>query len=133
MELNNTELHSLFVPYEIAKQLQSKGFKEKCLGWYCNDMNILYANLYNGSPIVNNKPPKPKQLDCYAPIHEQVINWFMNEHDLLISAYPTNSSKYMFGDWDCEIESVKGREFHSGSSNRCSAINLAITEALKLI
>ena len=76
-----------FVSYEIAKTLKEMGFNKTCFAWYCNDMNILYSNLYNGNPIAEfNMPPIPKQLDCYVPLIQQVIDWFAINKNIEINA-----------------------------------------------
>lgn len=73
-----------FVPYEQALELKEILFNEPCLAWYCNNMNMLYSNLYYGNIIglTCNYPPKPKQLGCYAPTYSQAFRWFRERYDI---------------------------------------------------
>lgn len=130
------ENQNLFVPLPIAKKLKAKGFNKHCLAWYCNDMNILYANLYNGNPIEGNKPPKPKQLECYAPLYQQVIDWLREEHSLIISTTRDG------GWWFIDIIDFSNEDEESPLDNVVKRIikddyyetlNEAIEEALKLL
>ena len=79
-----TKMEKQFIPYTEALALKKLEFDEKSLGWYCNDMNILYANMYNGNAIEVeiNYPPQPKQLSCYAPLWQQAFDFFNEKFKL---------------------------------------------------
>ncbi len=95
-----------FVTYEIAKKLKELGFDEPCLAWYCNNMNILYANLYNGNPIEGNNPPMPKQIDYYAPLWQQVYEWIYEKHNLVFNFQYKHKGGYDLEKMEKEILSA---------------------------
>ena len=93
-------MKELFISYELAKQLKEKGFKEKCLASYYTDSdeNILqgdktdYRKKFNinvsdleDDYIINGD----KDYYISAPLYQQVVDWFRNKHDILISVEST--------------------------------------------
>lgn len=87
------------VTYEIAIKLKELGFNEECILYYTNDKLIsedefLY-HIRNGSPLTYNCNEKSCQTDWLnwggmsiiptsAPLWQQVINFFMEKHNLCI-------------------------------------------------
>ena len=78
-----------FVPFEIAKTLKEKGFKEECLAYYTKDSGFYYNTSY-GSDVENafksfNSRPNHicgKRID--APTISQVLKWLREEKKLFI-------------------------------------------------
>lgn len=83
-----------FVPFEIAKKLKDKGFREPCLGWYypfevCGfdyKTSIVFNNsAYRGSNykdmLVSHKDEK--YID--APTISQVLKWLFDEKQLFVN------------------------------------------------
>ena len=67
----------LYVPFSIARELKDYlGFNEDCFGhyvgtelrgdWLPMDWNFKYVN------------------DCYAPTYQQVVDYFRDEHNLIL-------------------------------------------------
>ena len=91
---------SEFVPFEIAKKIKEKGFKEKCLTYYdvIDNVELLYNTQYTNdlSPCQytdllqsHNTDVTAYQSDdseyCVdAPTISQVLNWLRDEKQLYI-------------------------------------------------
>lgn len=76
-----------FIPYKLAMLAQTKGFNERCFGWYNYNQieifgNDLILDLYAGE---ENRP--------YAPIYSQIISWFRNKHNIDITIMPVFREK----------------------------------------
>ena len=100
---------SEFVPFEIAKKLKEKGFKEKCLTYYdvIDNVGLLYNTQYTNdlSPCQytdllqsHNTDVSVYQSDdseyCVdAPTISQVLKWLRDEKCIHIEIY-TNASGY---------------------------------------
>ena len=87
-----------FVPFEIAKKLKEKGFKEKCLAYYDVEDNVgllyntqysddlcpcQYTELlvsYNSGDIVSSLDNSGNCID--APTISQVLKWLREEKDI---------------------------------------------------
>lgn len=119
-------MQHLFVPYELALELKSKGFNEPCLSVYSNKGKL--------SPLVNfgvqnsNVPSY-----CTAPIYQQVIDWFMEKHNLYITIIPIwNNIGYSYG---YQIRNIIDNSFleFMAYANPNKTLNKGIEEALKLI
>ena len=76
-----------FVPFEIAKKLKEKGFRELCLAYYTND-DILYYNYthktgarykdcYLSHNLLHKDSVSGKFVD--APTISQVLKWLREE------------------------------------------------------
>jgi len=84
-----------FVPYEIAKQLKDKGFNESCLFQYdisgalC-DFRISKAGGYLN--IAKNKIHNAPYAT--APLWQQVIDWFREKHQLLITVLSASQESW---------------------------------------
>lgn len=86
-----------FVPFEIAKKLKEKGFREPCFGWYypCEVWGYDYRTLivFNQSEYRGNKYKDllishndDKHID--APTISQVLKWLRDKFFLHISQKP---------------------------------------------
>lgn len=106
----------LFVPYELAFKLKEKGFEEPCLKsinetGFENDYSVLGAENWNKLQFVVS-----------IPMYQQVVDWFYDNHEILIVQIPSYSMKV----W--EVSKKGNKDVISGLS-----INKAIEEAIKLI
>lgn len=85
-----------FVPFEIAKKLEEKGFREECFArYYCSDKAYFEENSYN--------PDTESIFYCYnndedlgrfyidAPTISQVLKWLRNEKKIWICVNPVKS------------------------------------------
>jgi hypothetical protein len=75
-----------FSTYEIALALKELGFDKKCLGYYHNQVEPSFCNnLDRGNSVTNSESRYilyPQ--DCSAPLWQQAIDWFREEHNILI-------------------------------------------------
>ena len=72
-----------FVTYEIALKLKELGFDEKCSAVYRT------GRLY---PILGfEKINSLKQSVIAAPLWQQVIDWFREQHLLMLSVFDSNT------------------------------------------
>jgi hypothetical protein len=65
-----------FIPYQQALELKELGFDEPCFGWFTN------SYLRIGS-VVENKHVQGED-ETLAPLYQQAIRWFRENHDLRI-------------------------------------------------
>ena len=94
-----------FVPYELAKKLKEKGFKEQCLAYYTKDSDFYYNTSY-GSDVENafksfnsrSNHICGKRID--APIICQVLKWLREEKKISIEVNIHCSLKWMCGIYD---------------------------------
>jgi hypothetical protein len=108
-------MQHLFVTYEIAKKLKELGFDRLCFTYFFAGTN----DLYNGTVRMYNFN---KGLETSAPLWQQAIDWFYDNHEILIVQIPSYSMKV----W--EVSKKGNKDVISGLS-----INKAIEEAIKLI
>lgn len=94
---------------------------ERCYGWYCNDMQLLYANLYNGNPIEGNLPPKPKQLAVYSPLYQQAFRWFRKRYKIYhkINLHDPDNGK----SWRFQLDYIGGEIAYIHRSTKESYFN----------
>lgn len=78
-----------FIPFEIAKKLEEKGFEIK------QGTNYLY---YNGKLVRMNDYLNISPYE-YAPTIDEVLKWLREEKEIMVfPVYSTNTSK-----WCCSI------------------------------
>lgn len=145
-------MNNLFVPYEIALKLKEKGFDEECLGLYFEDESFSYDGEMYTLPTKNSN----RQLgDIWfaAPLYDQVIDWFIEKHNIEIdtirytySGGKFQGKKYMWyvdeydphyneereaenADWIVNHREAQGYDFTS----RKEALNVGILKAIELV
>lgn len=69
-------MKELFIPYNLALELQSLGFDEECFAWYNYGSLTFFEDdailgMYAGE---ENRP--------FAPLFQQIFDWFEKEHNL---------------------------------------------------
>lgn len=94
-----------FVPFEIAKTLKEKGFKEECLAYYTKDSCFYYntscgLDVENAFKSFNSRPNHicGKRID--APTISQVLKWLRKEKKISIEVSIHCSLKWMCGIYD---------------------------------
>lgn len=89
-----------FVPFELAKKLKEKGFREKCLtcydvddnavllyntqypdGWFC----CQYTDLLKSHNVNDSSTPDSSGNYADAPTISQVLKWFREEKKIAIN------------------------------------------------
>ena len=128
-----------FVPYEIALALREIGFDEPCFTYWVHDgEQITFAtdhNRFGWSMIgfTNSQMDKKHGL-CTAPLYDQVIDWFIKKHDIIIYPFYDKSTYYAW-----LVNLIKGNEYISVSHpkdkfpNRYEALNTGILKAIEII
>lgn len=141
----------LFIPYELATELEALGFNEPCFyawceigGWnmYKNEHEpIDYILKTDGNPFGTffigknwNKeivPNTKSKIQCSAPTYQQVIDWFREKHNMLVFVDTTTD----FSGHTPTVESKNKGHFRVGGqyTDYYAALTAAIQEAIKLI
>ena len=129
-------MKNLFVPKDIAKAVFAKGFKEQCIAWYGTrefSMGLLCWNTYNGNPIeIGINDVKPIQCDTYAPLYQQVVDWF-EMYGIFIAIRMNSSKKYSYSINILDDKGWKNIITEYIYGNKYEALDKAITRALTLI
>lgn len=104
-------MNDKFVTFDIAKILNEKGFREKCLAYYdvLDNVGILYNTQYTDdiSPcqytdlLFSHNSGEGSQTDdseyCVdAPTISQVVDWLFTEKDIFINIDWSCSDAFMF-------------------------------------
>lgn len=126
----------LFVTYEIAKLLKEKGFNEMCFAYYpstCLNPDLLIPSQYKETAIFYDRPHNTLTL---APMHQQVIDFLREKHDLVISTRRDG------GYWIIDVVDISDEDSSSPfnrtderalGSDYYAMLNEAIIKALNLI
>ncbi len=94
------------VPFNIAKQLKIKGFKEKCFAFYEDDGEFLYSNgthEFNGTWLISSKEGS-SDLYYTAPLYQTVVDWLREKYDIEIRVNHNKFIKESHGSKDIEYE-----------------------------
>lgn len=104
-------MNDKFVTFDIAKILNEKGFREKCLAYYdvLDNVGLLYNTQYTDdiSPcqytdlLFSHNSGEGSQTDdseyCVdAPTISQVVDWLFTEKDIFINIDWSCSDTFMF-------------------------------------
>lgn len=124
----------IFIPYELAVIAKEKGFNEPCFGAY----QERFANWsLHIMPFDNIDPWKDL---IYAPLYQQMVDWFREKHKIVIELQLDQTSNIKFciaiTKWNgfADFEKIEipldvwglYRDYNEG-------LNCAIEEAFKLI
>lgn len=80
-----------FVSNKIALVLRKLGFNEDCLAIYRNAIDDLYVTLISDGIQINGTQSSKLYCNtnnviyCTAPLYQQVVDWFREEHNLIIA------------------------------------------------
>ena len=146
-------MNNLFVPYEIALKLKEKGFDEPCFITLNPYRTIRDSHRHNDSYYFHNSSSLLEEKCVAAPLYDQVIDWFIEKHNIEIDALRYTYSggkfqgkKYMWfvdeydphynkereaedADWIVNHREGQGYDFTS----RKEALNAGILKAIELV
>lgn len=139
-------IKELFVSHKIAFALKELGFDEPCFGIYDDKGNWSVVRFDGKTHTVNNsyyfhlkrQSPDHLELDkiCSAPLYQQVVDWFREEHNIEITA---NKFTYKNGrriyDYDVSINELEDdrEDDLDGYESYYDALNVAIKRTIELI
>ncbi len=131
-------MEELFVSYEFAKLAREKGFDEHCFMYWRPDMDgsmqlWYHQETYCLDAIGSNNSDDAKWVDCTAPLHQQIVDWFREKHNLsILIEIGTQEFSYI-------VYNIKKDRKETGvdtikyNGTYYEALNKAIEEAFKLI
>ncbi len=128
-------MKELFVPFNLARLAEKKGFNQECLASYktslnTNDIELLMINMKGRIGI-------PEDFYVPAPLYQQLIDWFREKYDLHLELEYIDQLALFNGkitDILVNTEMVDTREFvDTYQLDYYSALEKLITEAFKLI
>jgi hypothetical protein len=136
----------LFVPYELALLAKEKGFNEPCIyQYYKQNEELLPIVKTTQYPTIRNNSEISIESgeDCIAaPIYQQLIDWFREEHDIHFEIFPTRSFRlnpnYCYSidqiNRSARIKkSIPENSLTLQADTYYNALNAALAEAFKLI
>lgn len=125
------EIIDLFVPYKIATELKKIGFNEPCLGYYFDSANGRHFNF--------EVTPNQTEFKVIAPLYQQVIDWLLKEHNIIIELQldRTSTIKWAYRIYEyknvCHFSDRTNIVYWSLYREKNEALNNAIIEALNII
>jgi hypothetical protein len=123
----------LFVPYDIALTVRDKGFDEPCLAWYDTDKEpVPYTQTHKEFDTIKSEDG----FDT-APLYQQVIDWFRDEHKIHIEMmsiiHPFGYHGYTFQCYSIPDNHRIGEENAESWGDYYEALTEAIRHALTLL
>lgn len=118
-------MKNLFVPYEIAKTIKEKGFKETTLGHYYGRDNDQVLVIYGEFP-----PDTSKWLP--APLYQQAVDFILSK-GVYVGVSDFTIHKNLFGYRYGRGNTISGYIPHFEGTTRIEALNFAIKGALTLL
>ena len=122
-----------FVTYEIALKLKELGFDEKCFAIYdaYQDNRLVYLCEDGRNHSGTIKTNASMDFSCLAPLWQQVIDWFIEEHNIFIEityegGLHKDTSLYSFQLWSNQTSNK------SDKMSYCEAREQAILKAIEL-
>ena len=102
-----------FATYNQSLALKELGFDEPCFGFY----SVLYDLMITQT----NGKKSLFELECLAPLKQQVFRWFREKHNLqsLIQEYMLNTYMYTIDDGINDDISVVGYETYEEAESAC--------------
>ena len=109
-----------FVPFEIAKKLKEKGFREECLAYYDVNDNVgllyntqysddiipcQYTDLLASHNIGDGRLPDDSEYCVDAPTIAQALKWLREEKKIIVTIRYLRAEE---GDWDFFAEGING-------------------------
>lgn len=120
----------LFLNKELAQTAKEKGFDEPCFAHYREDGNLVMLSC----GIAGVRYSYIVESPLLAPLYQQIIDWFREKYEILISIISHDVDNHIF-----QIIDQNGNILESDDQdddnfeNYYSALNEAIEEAFKLI
>lgn len=130
-------MKNLFIPYQLAVLAQENGFKEPCNYLYRDEL-LLHTENHEWVNI--NR--LPGRLAVSAPLYQQIVDWFREKHELLITIHRIGIGDQKYGYcWDItHIHKSPNRKLAVSGIDTADthelyyeALDKAIEEAFKLI
>ena len=108
-------IESNFVPYQIALDMKSIGFDERCFGYYDNVFKIHLCSFETMSD----------RGFISAPLYQQAFRWFREKYNLVHTVY-SNASGYI---WELHYNQERGGTHicDSGESGDCEMSGMFTT------
>lgn len=139
----------LFVPYELALKLKEKGFNEECFAKWVIELEPQHKVLIfkEHKDYETFKGIKNDNNILAAPLYQQVIEWFIKTHNILIEITLDLGYEYESGKFSDNIYLINLYNMKNPTDSKCPnfqrqsgeqleyipTINKAIKEALKII
>jgi hypothetical protein len=128
-----------FCTYEISLKLKELGFNEECFCFYTDSKQLRYNFILDSENPKLIPNSKINVLNyCAAPLWQQVIDWFREKHNKIITVY-SNASGYLWETHDAIGGTQREWSDYSGPNDSgCwdtyeEAREQAILKALELI
>lgn len=120
----------LFIPYPLAVLAKEKGFDEECVTFFNSEgkLNMALVQVGLELPLSNSQMSKNR---IAAPLYQQIVDWFREEHDLDINIIRWVPNKSFYFKIQDGLKSVKSHSYDEFTYYE--ALNKAIEEAFKLI
>lgn len=122
-----------FATYKIAMKLKEKGFDEPCFGQFTSyHKKLLVGDLLDYTKI-------NKELECLAPLWQQVIDWLEDHHNIIMSRnvnYTSKNGQLLHVGHNYRLTRVGQMGdpiFTQEMSSRITALEIAIEHALTVI
>ena len=82
-----------FIPYQEALELKQLGFKERCLGYYWENL-FYFRTTFNHPSTMPNSPES-----CLTPTYSQAFRWFREKHNyhVIIDFNQSKNNKWYYG------------------------------------
>jgi hypothetical protein len=122
-----------FVTYQIANKLKAVNFDEPCLGKF----NLLnqYLRLFNDGNFYKNS--NCSLNDLTAPLWQQVIDWFREKYDIVISIVPIplylHAENYLFMWQILGYKELGEKDENNGGYSYLEAREVAILKAIEVL
>lgn len=124
----------LFIPYELAVLAKEKGFNEPCIAVFSGNKDIY--SLSNPTSDFSTVLNQAHSFSISAPLYQQIIDWFRNNHRFFIKI-----EQHQFSLWYFKLEHETINQYNInniidnnfGFDSYYKALNKAIGEALKII
>ncbi len=122
-----------FIPYELAKLLKEKGFKEPCLTYWWTTKEDKTPQLRLRELDINGFI-NHKEGNTTAPMYHQVIEWLREKHDVHVAASSFTIYNGIYGHQYVRGSKLSGGwSTHVDSKTYHDALERAIREALEFI
>lgn len=129
-----------FVPFDLAKKLREKGFREECIAYYHTDGELLYnRDQYRGGNYksllrsYNSLPKNPigcEQID--APTISQVLKWLRKEKIYIVPTFCVDQNDN--GYWDFRlISTMDGMLIYDEIKNRYNSYEQAALAGIEYV
>lgn len=133
---STTYLQEQLIPYKLSFRLKEKDFDEICLGMYLGTGHFQFYLKDQVTPVLHNTHNLVSGDRCTAPLYTQVIDWFIEKHQIYIWANPLGMG-YVNAPhvkWEWFLDDSNALSLHkAGFGFRNLALHKAIEEALNII